>query len=122
MPKLLIVDDQPHIIRLMKRKLEKHGYTVETAANGELALQCVQAERPDFILTDIEMPLMDGCTFCEALHRAYGCNMPTVMIISGHYSHDINDWLKQFDGRVSFFEKPISLSRMIDALTQAQQP
>lgn len=118
MPSLLIVDDQPHIIRIMKSGLGREGYTVTTAANGEQALEAVSLSRPDFVLTDIEMPLMDGKTLCEKLHAEYGESIPHILIISGHYDHDMTEWLLQFEGKVQFHEKPISMSRMLELLKE----
>ncbi len=118
MPSLLIVDDQPHIIRIMKSGLGREGYTVITAANGEQALEAVAQSRPDFVLTDIEMPLMDGKTFCERVHAEYGESSPHILIISGHYDHDMTEWLQQFNGKVQFHEKPVSMSRMLELLKE----
>jgi len=119
-PSLLIVDDQPHIIRIMKAGLSRHGFDVDTAANGQQALESVRNERPDFILTDIEMPLMDGKELCESLHAELGDELPDILIISGHYDQSMDTWLKQFKDKVHFYEKPISMSRMIEILSSLQ--
>lgn len=120
MPSLLVVDDQPHIVRIMKSGLGRHGFDVCTAANGEQAIESVRASKPDFILTDIEMPLMDGMTLCKNLHGELGDELPQILIISGHYDQDMDNWLKQFDGKVHFYEKPVSMSRMVEILTKLQ--
>lgn len=120
MPSLLIVDDQPHIIRIMKSGLTRHGFDVSTAANGQQALESVREHKPDFILTDIEMPLMDGMTLCENLHLELGESLPQILIISGHYDQRMDTWLEQFNGKVQFYEKPISMSRMVELLSSLQ--
>ncbi len=120
MPSLLIVDDQPHIIRIMKSGLGRHGYEVQTAANGQLALDAVRANRPDFIFTDIEMPVMNGMTLCEELHSELGDNIPQILIISGRYDQSMDSWLEQFNGKVHFYEKPVSMSRMVELLSDLQ--
>ncbi|MEO6909036.1 MAG: response regulator [Abditibacteriaceae bacterium] len=64
--KILVVDDEPHIVRLIQVNLEKQGYTVITASNGKEALDTVAAEHPDLVVLDVMMPEMDGM---EALTR-----------------------------------------------------
>lgn len=117
---LLIVDDQPHIIRVMKSSLIRHGFNVSTAGNGEHALASVRAHKPDIILTDIEMPLMDGMELCESLHAELGTELPHILIISGHYMQGMSTWIDQFNGKVRFYEKPVSMSKIIEILSGLQ--
>lgn len=58
--KILVVDDERHIVRLVQVNLERAGYEVVTAYDGEEALQKVREERPDLIVLDIMMPKMGG--------------------------------------------------------------
>ena len=58
--KILVVDDEKHIVRLVQVNLERAGYEVVTAYDGEEALQKVKQERPDLIVLDVMMPKMDG--------------------------------------------------------------
>ncbi|MGB0866093.1 MAG: response regulator [Granulosicoccaceae bacterium] len=120
MPSILIVDDQPHIVRIMKSGLGRHGFDIRTAANGQQALESVREQRPDFILSDIEMPLMNGVTLCENLLAELGQDLPQILIISGHYDQSMNEWLEQFDGKVHFYEKPVSMSRIVEILNELQ--
>ena len=60
---VLVVDDEPVIVEISKRKLEELGYRVMTAENGEDALACLKEEVPDLIILDIQMPKMNGYTF-----------------------------------------------------------
>jgi two-component system alkaline phosphatase synthesis response regulator PhoP/two-component system response regulator VicR len=60
MPKILAVDDQVHIVRLMQVNLERNGYQVVTAYDGEQALEKVKTENPDLIVCDVMMPRKDG--------------------------------------------------------------
>ena len=66
-PKILVVDDQPINVQLLKRKLEREGMTVFTANSGQEALALVTAEKPDLILLDVMMPDMDGIEVCQHL-------------------------------------------------------
>ena len=69
MPKILIVDDDPHIREVLRFALEKAGFTVREAVNGAQALERHAAERPDLIVLDILMPEMDGTEVCRRLRR-----------------------------------------------------
>jgi CheY-like chemotaxis protein len=64
---ILIVDDTPNNIRLLSEILTDEGYEVRKALNGQMALASVQANRPDLILLDIQMPGMNGYQVCQAL-------------------------------------------------------
>jgi two-component system, cell cycle response regulator len=63
--KVLLVDDDPAMLRLLTRWLEKAGYSVCTAADGQVALDTIEADCPDFLLTDWEMPRVDGLELCR---------------------------------------------------------
>jgi CheY-like chemotaxis protein len=65
--RILVVDDEEDTRTLLCTLLESEGYGVETAADGEAALERVQATRPDLILLDIMMPQMDGLEVCDHL-------------------------------------------------------
>src|SRR5690606_26211955 len=66
-PKILVVDDQPINVQLLKRKLEKEGFEILTAYNGQEALAQVAQTKPDLILLDVMMPDMDGLEVCQRL-------------------------------------------------------
>lgn len=67
--KILVIDDDPNIVELLKRRLTASQYIVVTASNGEEGLQQVSAEKPDLIIVDVLMPKMDGYTFVRTLRR-----------------------------------------------------
>ena len=58
--KILIVDDEPQITRVLKTTLSSHGYSTRTAADGDDALQVIKEWSPDLVITDLRMPNMDG--------------------------------------------------------------
>lgn len=68
-PKVLLVDDEPDIVELLKYNLEREGYAVSSALNGRDALRVAKAERPDLIVLDIMMPGMDGVEVCNQLRQ-----------------------------------------------------
>jgi PAS domain S-box-containing protein len=69
MKNILIVDDNPQDLSLLRTLLNRHGYMATVAANGAEALEKARSERPDMIITDILMPIMDGFTLCREWKR-----------------------------------------------------
>ena len=65
--RILIVDDEPQITRVLRRSLTTHGYDVRVASDGETALQTFSDWPPDLVITDLSMPNMDGLGLCRNL-------------------------------------------------------
>ncbi len=66
---VLVVDDDPDLRGLLRTMLELEGLEVDEASDGKAALDAVQRHRPDLILLDMRMPVMDGWAFCRELDR-----------------------------------------------------
>ena len=84
--RLLIVDDEPEIRRLLSRNLGRMGYTVQEAGNGEEAVALVSQAAPDVVITDMRMPRLDGLGLLEKL-RSLDPDLP-VIVLTGHGSFD----------------------------------
>ncbi len=67
--RILIVDDEPNIVLSLQFLMKKAGYEVETAGDGEEALEAVDRQPPDLILLDVMMPRRDGYQVCQALRQ-----------------------------------------------------
>ena len=67
--KILVVDDEPQIIRVLRHILSAHGYAVRTAEDGESALEVFREWQPELVLTDLQMPVMNGLELCRRLRR-----------------------------------------------------
>ncbi len=67
--KILLVDDEPDILEIISYNLKNEGYQVFTAENGEEALKKAKKKKPDLIILDVMMPIMDGMEACEKLRR-----------------------------------------------------
>lgn len=78
MAKLLVVDDEKPIADILKFTLEKEGYQVVCAYDGDEALLAVQQERPDLILLDVMLPRRDGMEVCRAVRQSH--DMPIIML------------------------------------------
>jgi len=66
---VLVVDDEEDIVEILSYNLKKEGYNVERSNNGEHALEVIETFRPDLILLDIMMPVMDGVEFCKEIRK-----------------------------------------------------
>ena len=113
---ILFVDDEEPVRRMFKTALEKFGYQVRLATNGDEAMALFRKDPPDLIITDIFMPEKDGHTLILELKQA----LPGVQIfaITGKKSFDIQmelDIAKTL-GAVQVFTKPIKLSRLLAAI------
>lgn len=105
--KILIVDDEPHIRRILQFLLEQAGYQVVVAADGRQALDLMAAQRPDLVLLDVMMPHLDGFAVLESLRKDRdGQCTPVIMLTARGESADrvrglrvgANDYLgKPFD-------------------------
>jgi CheY-like chemotaxis protein len=81
LPLALVVDDDAHLRSLLRRILEKQGYRVAEAENGVECLKAYEQLRPDVILMDVMMPVMDGFNACVRLREMPGGNhVPIVMV------------------------------------------
>ena len=65
--RIIVVDDEPQITRVLRHSLSAHGYDVRTAADGESALDTIKDFRPDLVITDLQMPEMSGLELCRAV-------------------------------------------------------
>src|SRR5574337_14416 len=84
--RVLIVDDEPEIRRLLSRRLERLGYTLREASDGEEAVAAAKAEIPDVVVPDMAMPRLDGLELIAALH-AIDHDLP-IIVLTGHGSFE----------------------------------
>jgi PleD family two-component response regulator len=122
--KILVVDDEEHIRRILKFQLEKSGYQVVVAENGEIALQLVRREAPDLILLDLMMPKIDGFEVCKQIRQ--NCQTSQIPIIMLTAKSDLPDKIKGLqDGANDYLIKPYSneelLLRVRNVLDWSQQ-
>ncbi len=84
--KILIVDDEAHILQVLTLKLRSCGYDISTAVDGEDALHQVKNDVPDLIITDVQMPYMNGLEFAdELLANQETSHIPVVVLTArGH--------------------------------------
>jgi DNA-binding NarL/FixJ family response regulator len=92
MKRILLVDDDKLLRDGLAKVLTARGYEVEQASNGEEALSLAEAKNPDFIITDILMPKLNGLEFLEKVrHTVWGENIPVIVLtIKDQDIEDVN--------------------------------
>ncbi len=107
---ILIVDDEEPIINLLEYNLEKEGYNIIEARDGETGLKLAFEKKPDLILLDLMLPKIDGLTVCKRI-RSSSLNIPIVMISAR--SEEIDKILGLELGADDYITKPFSLRELI---------
>ena len=104
--KILLVDDEPDVIEIIRYNLEQEGYNVKTASNGKEALQKAQKNTPHLIIMDVMMPEMDGIEACEELRSDPTFNDTIIMFLTAR-GEDYS-YVAAFDaGADDYVTKPI---------------
>ena len=89
--KVLVVDDEIHIVHVVAIKLRNNGYDVITAENGAEAFKIACEEKPDVIVTDFQMPLMTGLEMVESLRQnSEMADVPVIMLTARGFAIDDN--------------------------------
>ena len=118
---ILLVDDEPDYVAVMKKQLEKEGYAVETAYNGQEGWEKIEKKPPDAVILDVMMPERDGYDLCSSLkeHKKYA-SIPVILLTavasrvpSTRYTH--------YDGMTMEADDYLPKPASIDQLTQSLQ-
>jgi CheY-like chemotaxis protein len=119
MKDILIVDDNRIMADVVRFNLERSGYTVTVAENGRVAADLVQIKQFDFIITDYQMPEMNGEVFCRFLRQnARHANVPVLMCSAKGLELDTNR-LKDELGISEILFKPFSLRQIVEIVRTA---
>jgi len=105
--KVLIVDDEPYVLRVLKLKLENAGFEIITAVNGVDGLEKFDQERPAVVITDIRMPLMDGQEMYQMIKEHSGADPFSVIMMTSTIDNSLRIWADK-TGNIHFVEKPVS--------------
>ncbi|MBU0490696.1 MAG: response regulator [Chloroflexi bacterium] len=115
MARILAVDDDPSIIKLLEIKLKRSGYEVISAINGEEGYKRALEERPDLVLLDIMMPKMNGYEVCERLKSTMGKDSPAIVMLSAKGQQ--SDMEKGFQmGADDYVVKPFDLKALVERI------
>src|SRR5271169_6098840 len=107
---ILIVEDDPAILRVVKDNFVSRGYQVQTARNGEEGLEAALAGKADLILLDIMLPKINGFEICRAV-RAEKLEMPILMLTAKGQEEDIVRGLEL--GADDYITKPFSVRELL---------
>ena len=118
MTKILIVDDEKMLRRLLSEDLAKHGYDVIEAENGETAFELFESETPALIISDLMMPLMDGYgLYKKVVEKTPG--FPYILITG--YPEELNRFDIKTKGNFVVIQKPFEESEIISVITKILQ-
>ena len=118
MSRILIVDDEPRILLLMKGLLKTNGYEVETAKDGAAALEIVKAGGVDIVVTDLRMQPMDGMALFREVHAA-SPDVPVILLTAYASVETAIDAMKS--GIFDYLTKPFKVEDMLACLKRAEE-
>ncbi|MEB3284448.1 MAG: response regulator transcription factor [Candidatus Sericytochromatia bacterium] len=107
--KILVVDDEPSIVKSIQYSLEKEGYVVVTASDGQQALEVARREKPNLMVLDVMMPLLDGYEVCRQLRQ----EMPIPVIMLTAKGEEIDKVVGLEIGADEYVTKPFSLRELL---------
>lgn len=126
MPKVLVVDDEPSVVMLMRFVLEKSGHTVTEAHNGLEALKLLgvdpaddAAELPDVVLLDVMMPVMDGLATAEAMRDHPRASKVPILVVTA--KGDMRRLFEEMPQVAGFFQKPFDPKALREAVANAAE-
>ena len=121
MQKILIVDDEPHILLMLKKMLEPSGYEIDLAANGVEGIELFKKSAEDLVITDIIMPEKEGLETIREMRRI----KPDLKIIAmsggGKVSADNYLEIARIFGASKIISKPFTKQEMITAVQELMQ-
>lgn len=107
--KILIVDDESAILSTLRFNLERNGYVVATAGDGRTAIALAASERPDLVIMDIMLPVLDGIEACKEIRKNSG--VPIIMLTAK--GQEIDKVLALELGADDYVTKPFSLHEFL---------
>ncbi len=115
---VLIVEDDPDILNLLKTTLTFHGYRVLTAHNGYEGLEAIQKECPEVVIADIMMPKLDGFGLVNRLRINPATREVPVVVITATYVGPEDREFAQKIGATRFIQKPIDLEKFLETIRE----
>lgn len=116
-PSVLVIDDDPRSLKLMKIVLGKAGYRVATASDGYAGLECLAIERPDVVLVDLLMPGIDGFEFCRRVRERPGLAELPLVLFTAMASAEVQRQARSA-GANSIMMKPFDRTELLECLAR----
>jgi len=115
--RILLVDDDESIRQVVSIFLSDEGYAIGQAGNGQAALDLLDEFRPDMILLDLRMPVMDGWEFVRVYRKLPGPHVPIIAFVAALRAEEEREEI----GAVGLLAKPFDLQELLDAVEHATQ-
>jgi len=124
MAKILVADDEPDILKLVKYTLERHGYEIIPAENGKVAVEFAVQQLPDLIILDVMMPIMNGYDACSKIkEQPETKNIPVIMLSAKTQQTEISRGMQS--GAEGYLRKPFTpkelLAQVMEILEKGPQ-
>lgn len=110
--KVLVVDDEEHIVELLKFNLENTGYKVITANNGNDAISLAKENKPDLVLLDLMLPGMDGFDVCKEIKRNAETRKTAIIMLTAK-GEEFDKILGLELGADDYITKPFSIRELL---------
>lgn len=117
MKRILLVDNQAHVLRVMKLSLDRNGYEVDTALSPDVALGMLRENKYDVLIADSGLEKMDGQQLIDTVTDQFKSTAPAMFLITEQDSVALEAWSDGVEG-VECLEKPISLRYLVGRLNE----
>lgn len=118
MKRIMVVDDQAAVIRVLRLGIEDAGYEVDSASNGSECLVKLCDGLPDFLVTDIDMPRMNGKELCMAIEKQFPDRSFPIVVLTSRTEMEHRDWTGDI-ANLNFMEKPVSVRRLVSLIRRS---
>ncbi len=114
MPKILITDDDAHIVRVMSIWLRRQGYDTVTAHNGRDALELIEREKIDLVISDMNMPVLDGLGLTREIRKRGLDSLPIILLTARCDQGALTEQLRAYHAQVA--PKPFVPSQLVEQI------
>jgi two-component system KDP operon response regulator KdpE len=120
-PKILLVDDDPDLLRALRLRLRANNYDVSTASDGYAAIAAAQKERPALIILDLGLPVGDGFVVLDRLQKCDAlADIPVIVLSARDPQNNEEKALKA--GAAAFFQKPADNDELLNVIRVSLAP
>ncbi len=117
MIRVLVIDDEAHILRILQLSLQRAGYKVTVASDGQKGLELLRQQHPDIVIADIDMPNMNGKDMCLSFYQEFPDNSIPIFISTSRAEDEFRSWTQPFKN-IHFLEKPLSINILLRRLAE----
>lgn len=117
MKRILLVDNQAHVLRVMKLSLDRNGYEVDTALSADVALRMLRETKYDVLIADNELEKMDGQQLIDTIADQFRSRAPVMFLVTERDADSLEQWSQDMD-RTECMAKPISLRYLVGRLNE----